>query len=383
MHLALRYLRSSRRDAFVSFLSAVAVGGIALGVAALILSLSALNGLQRGLRDEVLRRTPEIEIELGGEADAEATVAAIRAVEGVGAVSRRLRGHGWALVAGSARPVEIIGYEGELPPRFPGSRSRQAGLYVSDRFARLYGLEPGEVLEIASTRSTLSPLGPLPRVRRLAVKDTFDHTALEQREQVAMPFESAAGLLGFSSEYLVVETGDLRRALRVAEQIEAQLPVGSNLRTWQDLNAPLLLALQLEKRLMFVAVFLIVLVGALALISDLSLIIANRRGEIGILGTMGATARTLRSTFLTMGALLASVGVLVGSLLGTVVAELLDRWAIVRLPGDVFLLDHVPFQVDATDITWVALSTLIVALVCCWIGVGKVSSLRPVEALRS
>ena len=381
--LAWRYLRSSRQDAFISFLSAVAMGGIALGVAALILALSALNGLQQGLRAEVLRSTPEIEVDLPRETDAEPVRRAIAQVEGVETVTSRLDGNGWLLVAGSARPVGVIGFEGQLPELFPAARDRSPGFYVSDRLARLYGLEPGQLVEVASTRSTLTPLGPMPRVRRLRVHETFEHPTLETRERVAMPLTLAASLIGTASQHLVVETGSLERALRVAEAIERVLPPDSRLRTWEDLNAPLLFALRLEKRLMFVAVFLIVLVGSLALISDLSLIIASRTSEIGILGTMGASAATLRTVFLTVGALLAVSGALIGGILGALLAALFDRWALIRLPGDAYLLDHVPFLVQASDIGWITFVTLATALVCCWVGAGKAAGLRPVEALRT
>ena len=381
--IALRYLRSSRKDAFVSFLSAVAVGGIALGVAALILALSALNGLQRALRAEVLRRTPEIEVHLPLGDDLDDARGALAAVDGVRDVSRRLRGNGWVLVGGSARPVEILGYDGALPRRFPEARQRQPGVYLSDRFARIHGLSPGDVVEVASTRSRLTPMGPLPRLRRLEIRETFEHPLLEPSEQIAIPWEQAAGLLGTASAHLVVETGDLDLALRVAPALEAALPAGADLLTWEDLNAALLFALRLEKRLTFVAAFLIVLVGALALVSDLSLIIASRRREIGILGTMGATSKGLRRAFLALGALLSGCGLVLGCLLGTLLSTVLDSWKVIRLPGDFFLLDHIPFLVDSGDLLRIAIVTVVVTLVCCWIGAGKVTAMRPVEALRT
>ena len=381
--VAWRYLRSGRKDSYVSFLSGVAVGGIALGVAALILSLSALNGLQRGLRAEVLGRTPEIEVELPDGADVTAARRAIEGVDRVGRVTPRLRGNGWVLMAGSARPVAILGFEGELPATLPATGDRVPGVYVSDRFARLQGLSPGDLLEVASTRSHLTPLGPMPRVRRLPLAGTFEHAALEIRDSVALPLAAAEDLIGARSLHLVVETGDLDVALAVAGELRQVLPPGSRVRTWRDLNGPLLLALELEKRLMFVAVFLIVLVASLALVSDLSLLIASRRAEIGILGTIGAAAASLRAAFLAVGAFLALGGVVAGSALGWVLCLAFDRWSLIRLPGEAFLMDHVPFLVEPGDVAWVAAATLGVALVCCWIGAAKAASLRPVEALRS
>lgn len=381
--VTLRYLRSGRKDAYVSFLSAVAMGGITLGVAALVLALAALNGLQRALRQEVLRRTAEIEIHsAGGRPIGELEEAVGDAVGEDGAVARRLRGSGWLVVAGSGRAVELEGYGGPLPASFPGASARRPGVYVSDRMARHYALEPGGLVEIASARATLSPLGPVPRLRRLELTGTYDGSLLREGEIVAVPLAIGRELLGAGSEYLTVTTGSLERALVVAGRLRSGLGSRARVLTWQDLNAPLLLALRLEKRLMFLSVFLVVVVGSLALISDLSLIVANRRREIGILGTMGAPASRLRRIFLLLGLTLAGAGVGVGGAVGIAVAKMLDRFALVRLPGDAYLLDHVPFVTDPLDIVWVVALTLTTAFLCSWVGASKATALTPVEALR-
>lgn len=366
----------------MSFLSAVAVGGIALGVAALLVALAGLSGLQHALRAEVLGRTSEIEIEAPYE-EIGPLIPRLSELGGVESVSRRLRGTGWILVAGSVRPVELVGFEGLLPASFPTPSGRSPGLYIAARLAALYGLVQGDRVELASARPALSPIGPLPRLRRLALAGTFDGGVLDRRETLALPLEQAVDLLGRGSLYLVVSAGGLDEALEVTPGIQAILPATARLRTWQDLNAPLLFALQLEKRLMFVAVFLIVMVGALALVSDLSLIIASRRFEIGILGTMGAAPATLRKAFLALGALLGGLGVVLGTALGTSTAAILDRWELIRLPGDAYLLDHVPFRLEAADAAMVVGATLMIALACAWFGVSRVASMRPVEALRT
>src|SRR5436305_1351827 len=207
--LALRYLRSTRRDAFASFLSAVAAGGLGLGVAALIVPL--------------------------------------------------------------------------------------AGTYRSGR-------------------------------------------TQEERERVALPRSVAETLLGGADRRLEVVAADLDAALGVAGRLPAVLPRGSVVRTWKDLNRPLLFALRLEKAVMFVAVSLIVLVAALALIADLALIIASKRPEIGTLSTLGATPADLRRAFLLLGGLVAGSGMLAGAVLGVGGAWVLDRNHLVPVPGRVYFL---------------------------------------------
>jgi lipoprotein-releasing system permease protein len=381
LFLALRYLRSARKDAFVSFLSSVAIGGIALGVAALIVALAGLSGLQRALREEVLSRTAEIEVEAPARELTE-IAATIRAMEGVRTAHRRVRGAGWVLVDGSVRPVEIQGYEGNPPIEWVGEAELPIGLYVSERLAQLYGLEVGERIELASARPTLSPVGPVPRVRRVPLAGLFAAGAMEQREMVALPLAEAVGLLGSGSMHLVVSTGDLDRALRVAGTIQRVLPE-VNVRTWEQLNGPLLFALELEKRLMFVAVFLIVLVGALALVSSISLVISSRRSEIAILGTLGARPGALKRAFLALGGMLGGVGILVGVVLGVGTSALLDRFEVVRLPSDAYLLEYVPFLIEGGDLMSILGATLAVSVGCAWYGASQISGLRPVEVLTS
>lgn len=197
-----------------------------------------------------------------------------------------------------------------------------------------------------------------------------------------MPFEQAVNLLGVGSTHLVVSTGDLEQALVVAEAVRERMPE-LTVRTWRDLNAALLFALDLEKRLMFIAVFLIVLVGALALVSSISLVISSRRSEIAILGTLGARPASLKRTFLALGGMLGLLGLVAGTGVGIVTALALDRFEAVRLPGDAYLLAHVPFLIDLTDVAVVLGATLAVSLACAWYGASRISGLRPVEVLTS
>jgi lipoprotein-releasing system permease protein len=134
---------------------------------------------------------------------------------------------------------------------------------------------------------------------------------------------------------------------------------------------------------MFIAVFLIVLVGALALVSSVSLVISSRRSEIAILATLGARPVSLKRTFLILGGMLGLLGLAAGTGLGVVTALVLDRFEAVQLPGDAYLLAHVPFLIHPGDVTLVLGATLAVSLACAWYGASRISGLRPVEVLTS
>jgi len=383
--LALRYLRSTRRDAFASFLSAVAAGGLTLGVAALILSLAVISGFQEALRGELLGRTPQIEVDLPAGLSSEVAVAAreaVRKVPGVQAAQVQVRGGGWVVEAGKVQAVELVGFEGQVPKSFPGAAGKGEGLYVPATLAARWGLVPGRSMDVVSPRPTLTPLGPQPRVRSLPLAGTYESgRTQEERERVALPRAVAETLLGGADRRLEVVAADLDAALDVAGRLGPALPAGSVVRTWKELNRPLLFALHLEKALMFVAVSLIVLVASLALVADLSLIISSKRSEIGILSTMGATPAALHRAFLLLGGLVAGSGMLLGTVLGAGGAWVLDHYKLVPVPGRVYFLDYVPFLVKPADLGLVLLLAGALALASAWYAARRAAALDPVESL--
>lgn len=381
LYLALRYLRSTRRDAFVTFLSVTAGGGMALGVAALVLALAMLAGLQGALKSEILARTPEIEAVLPTGADPLTARDAAAAVDGVREARLAVVGRGWLMARGRVRPVELTGFDGSLPPTFPGSSGDAGGLYLSERQATAWALEPGDLIEVASSRPTLSPLGPVPRVRRLPLAGTFAAGRTEQEERAALPLAEARALLGDAELRLRLVTGDLTRAARLVDEVAAALPAGTEVRSWRDLNRALFFALGLEKSLLFSAVLLIAVVAGLALVADLSLIIASKRPELGMLGAMGAPPRDLRRVFLWLGGLLVALGGGLGLAVGVAGAWLLDRTRLVRL-GEAFFIDYVPFRVQAPDLLLVLAAVAALTLLCAGVAARQATSLSPVEALR-
>jgi len=276
----------------------------------------------------------------------------------------------------------MIGFEGELPAEFPGATNRRPGLYISNRLAETWGILPGEVVEIASSRPTLTPFGPQPRVRRLPVTGIFASGRSEQSERVAVPLAEARLLTGESDLRIVARATSLNEALRVADRLDLALPNGVGIQTWKDINRPLFFALQLERTLMFLAVFLIVIVAAMALVSDLMLILASKQPEIGMLGAMGAGPARLRQIFVYLGASLVAIGSVCGTVLGVGSSWILDRYRVISLPDQVYFLDHVPFLVRPVDVGLIVGSTLLLTLFCTLIAASRAASISPVEALR-
>ncbi len=395
--LALRYLRSGRRDAYVSLLSLLATGGITLGVSALILVLSGLSGLQDFLRSDVLSRTPHLEIEVPEGVDSSTLCDAFKGIIGVVDAQRILRGRGWLLFSGGAISVQVVGFEGQLPRSFPvredsfadssGAESdvdAGAGLYLGDALARRWAVSIGDKVDLVSPRPTLTPFGPQPRAQALPLAGVFRTGRTEDNEQrVAVPLATARRLFGHHGSRIEIKTNSLDTALQVAESVAAVLPAGGRVRTWQELNRALFFALKLEKVLMFIAVFLIVPVAAMSLVTVLALLISSKRGEIGMLQAMGASAGEIRRAFLVLGGLLGTVGLVLGGTLGVGTAWMLDRYQLISPPGDVYFLSHIPFLIEGGDLAAIFLATIILIASSTLFAARRAAALGPVEALRN
>jgi lipoprotein-releasing system permease protein len=383
--LALRYLRSTRRDAFVTFLSAVAGGGLVLGVAALILALSALSGFHDVLLGEVRDHTPDIEVVPGaGQTPGGLEADLVRRPE-VAFVQQIVQGRGWLVSADRIRAVEMIGFEKRLPASFPrsiGAKGDDDGLYVGDTLMTVWGLEPGQIVEVASNLPTLTPFGPQPRLHRLVVAGSYVAARTEEQERVAIPLASAETLFDRPERRLELELAPGASPAAVARRLRAELPTATEVSTWRELNRPLLFALHLEKGLMFVAVSLIVLVAALALIADLALIVSNKRPELGMLRAMGASPRQLRRAFLWLGGLLAAGSTVLGAVLGVVAAVVLDRTQLLSLSGNVYFIHYVPFHVRPLEVAEVMVLATILSIGGAAFVARRASGLLPVEALR-
>jgi lipoprotein-releasing system permease protein len=269
-----------------------------------------------------------------------------------------------------------------VPRFFPGAEGGRPGLYISGALATRWDVKTGDVVAIVSPRPTLTPFGPQPRVRSLPLAGTFESGRTEDVERIALPVGVARPLAGNPSTFLEVTAGGLDEALALVPGVRALLPAGAALRTWEELNRPLFFALRLEKSVMFVAVSLIVLVAAMALVADLALVITSKRAELGMLATMGATPQRLRRAFLWLGLLLAGVGTTAGALLGCVVALILDRYRLVRLPGHIYFLDYLPFRLQLPDVAAVLAVTVVLAIVSALWVAQRVAKLSPVEAMR-
>jgi lipoprotein-releasing system permease protein len=257
--VALRYLRSARSDAFIHLLARITAGGLAVGVAALILALAALSGFQNRLLADVRARTPRLELLAPPEADLERVRALALDAAGVVSAQELLYGRGWLRSGGRIEPVEIVGYGERLPAFLPvedGEGAARdaggAGIWISSATAMRWGLGRGDTIEVVSPRRTLTPRGPAPRTRRLEILGLHDAGLADERnaQRAALPLELASGpggLLAGSDRRLELalapgaDEARVAAALRVALASEPAAAGVEAVRTWLELNRAVVL----------------------------------------------------------------------------------------------------------------------------------------------
>ena len=389
-HVALRYFRSTRADAHIRVLSSLTAGGLAVGTAALVLALAALSGFQNHLLRDLAQHTPALQVELGGRVDSATGSAAsivdrVTATQGVLTAQELLYARGWLVDRRGVVAVEVVGYEKAPPAWIPVEAAAAPGLIVPLQVALRMGLTVGGSARVASPRSSLTPVGPRPRVRTLPVAAIYDAERAGYEDlPVLLPLEQAAALFAGGDRRLDLTLAPAADPEEVAADLRAAIaPTEGSVATWRQANRALLFVLRLEKGLVFSAVALIVAVAAFALLASLSLVLSSKRSEVGVLAAMGVPPARLRGIFLTLGVLLSVGGAGVGVLIGAGVALFLDSFRVLSLPSDVYIVDYVPFLVREEDLFVVAFSTILFTGAASLLSARKASRLDPVEAMRS
>lgn len=342
-----------------------------------MVALSLLAGFQSHVRGRLLAETPHLLVSPSGRGvfRAEEGIAA-RLAKGAGVVSASpvVRGRVWLAARGLSVPAEAVGREGT------------AGLSIDPSQARALAAFPGEEVTLVSSRSRLSPLGPVPIVATLAVADVSAVSPAARRlPEARLPIAEARRLLGLPDgaasgyEVRLADPGALAAA---AEEVRRSLGGTARVTTWEEAHRPLVLALRLERVVHFATVFLIVVVAGLNLAATSAVLAATRSLDAAILAVLGASPRQVASVFVAAGALVGAIGTVSGLALGTAVALALDRTQAIPLPTRLYSLSHVPFRPDPKELAVVLVLSLAWS-VAVTLGPARQAARRDVgEALR-
>jgi len=398
--------RATRRNGFISFISGVSMLGIALGVAALIIVLSVMNGFQKEVRDRMLGVVSHVEIYGpggGSLADVNKTMEeakrnpqVIGAAPFIAAQSLLARGEDMrgAIVRGidPAREGEVTDLAKGMQPALARLVPDQFGVVLGAELARTLGVREGDPITMIAPGGQVTPAGVVPRMKQLTVVGTFDSGHFEYDSGLALLHQDDAArifrLEGPTGVRLKLK--DLHQARDVAAELSATLSGEVMVRDWTSQNRTWFAAVQVEKRMMFIILTLIVAVAAFNLVSTLVMTVTDKRADIAILRTLGASPSSIMGIFVVQGAAVGVIGTLAGLLLGLAVASNIDVIvpALERLfnasflPRDIYLISRMPSDPQQSDIMPIALISLVLAFAATLYPSWRASRVNPAEALR-
>ncbi len=408
LRLGWRYTRagrSSRRNGFISFISGVSMLGIALGVAALIIVLSVMNGFQTEVRDRMLGVLAHVEVFAPGEQaipHLDLTLSEVRAHPEVIGAAHFIAAQGLLAWGDTMRGAQIRGIDPLLEPEVTELAAEQQalaqlqpgafGVVLGAALARNLGVGLGDAVTLIVPSGQLTPAGVMPRMRQLTVAGLFDSGHHEFDSTLAyLHYQDAARLFRLEGPTGVrLKIRDLHQAPEVALQLAATLSGDLFIRDWTRVNRTWFAAVQLEKRMMFIILTLIVAVAAFNLVSTLVMTVTDKRADIAILRTLGASPGSIMATFMVQGALAGLIGTALGLLLGlgvafnvdTLMAGLERLLGFTLLPPEIYLITTLPSDPRSADIVPIVLIALLLAFLATIYPSWRASRVNPAEALR-
>lgn len=401
---------AKRKDRFVSFIAASSMTGIALGVAALIIVLSVMNGFQTQVRDRMLSVLPHIELYVGGSSHQEVLshwkeVAdkteqnpnVIGAAPFVASQAMLVRGD-------KLLGVQIRGVDPELEPQvselaqqmvfndLTALKDSDFGIVLGNQLAHNLGVTVGDSLMLMAPQGSISPAGFSPRMRQFKVVGLYSSGHYEYDATLAfVHYMDAARVFRDSGNSGVrLRIKDMQQAPEVGVQLRKLLPQGVHVNDWTQNNRTWFAAVQTEKRMMFLILTLIVAVAAFNLLSSLVMAVKDKRSDIAILRSLGATPREIARIFLVQGAIIGVLGTAIGVGLGALVAYNID--VIVPflenltgqefLPQQIYFISQMPSNPQISDMVVIGVTSLVLSLLATIYPSWRASCLQPAQVLR-
>jgi lipoprotein-releasing system permease protein len=400
LFIALRYLIARRQQTSISRVSLFSTIGVAVGVMALVVALALMTGLQGEIRDRILGSTAHIYVwKTARIDDYKAEVERLRQIPGVVGAGPAVIGRGIVSTDRADAFITLKGVDPVLESQvtdiqrtmqqgrllaLASEEDERPGILLGRDLAMQLGSKVGDLVTLTTPMGTTSPMGMIPRVRTVRVAGIY---ALGLYE-----FDSAYGFvsLDFAKRMLAKESPDLIQlrvddiyaASAIADSIPQRLGAEYVTEDWSSMNRSLFSALWLERMAISITVGLIVMVGALNIISSLILLVRQKSRDIAILKTMGTSSRRVMGIFMMQGLIIGVVGTTVGGLCGVGLCWVLDHFELIQIPMDVYQVSHVPFVVEPGPFAVVVISTLAICFLATIYPSRQAARLDPVRALR-
>ncbi|MFH0785100.1 MAG: lipoprotein-releasing ABC transporter permease subunit [Pseudomonadota bacterium] len=403
--IGLRYLRAKHRHGFISLISLISVGGITVGVIALIVVLAVFSGFTDGLRDQILGVNSHIIVQrLGGSIkDYELTRDRLLTVNGVVGATPYLYAQTLLSSASGGNGVVLRGIDPataknviNLPSQMiSGSIDDLAGdpeatgipnIILGKNLASDLRVRVNDKVKLISPSGPLTPMGVIPKIKTCRISGLFETGMYEYDAGLAyMSIAEVQRFLGVEDIVhgieVAVDKAELNNADQIAVRITEKLGMGFIAKDWMKMNHNLYAAFKLEKIGMFIAVALIILVAALNIISALVMVVMEKSKDIAILKSMGATSQAIMRIFFLQGMVIAIAGTTLGVVGGLGLCELLSRYKFIELPSNVYPMTTLPIKVLPLDVTIIAVSSIIITLLATLYPSWKASAVQPAEVL--
>ena len=401
LFVALRYLLAKRKQAFISVISLISALGVTVGVMAVLIALALMTGLQGELRDRIVGSAAHVYVmKAGGLTDPDAelkkllsiprVIGAAPIVQGKALLTSDAGGEAFIEVKGvvpdlerTVTQIERAMLTGTLDALNTAAGEVPAILLGKDLAANLQ-VAVGDRVRLTTTEGTLTPIGPVLRSRPFKVAGTFSLGLFEYDSGYGfVHLDVAERTLGRTLPDLIeLRIDDMFAAQEVVDSIPANLGSDYLAQDWADLNGALFSALWIEKMAISITIGLIVMVAALNIAGSLILLVMEKSRDIAILKTMGGSAVSIRRIFMLQGLVIGLVGTVCGAGAGVIVATVLDRNQLIRIPADVYQLSHLPFTVVPRDVVAVVAAAVVICFAATIYPSRQAARLDPAEGLR-
>ncbi len=400
--LAIRYLKAKRKQAFISVITVISVVGVMMGVMALIVVLSVMNGFREDLMGKILGVNSHLVVLSydGAFLDYDRVARDTSTVEGViaatpfiysqvmvnsqGSVSGSvLRGID-TTTAGKVIAIDRMIKRGSLQS-LDTLHDGLPAIIMGKELSRMLAVQPGDIVTVVSPMGKLTPMGRVPQNRKFKITAIFDSGMYEyDATMVYVSLKEAQDFLGLDNRATGVEVKvtDVYKADQVGSAVSKKLGYPYWTKDWKQMNRSLVSALKLEKIAMFVILIMIVLVGALNIISTLVMVVMEKNKDVAILRAMGATRKNIMAVFMFQGVLVGVGGTLVGLASGLGLCQLLAKYKFIELPSDVYYISTLPVRVEMLDVVLVIAAALVISFLATLYPSWHASRLNPVESLR-
>ncbi|HEX6084122.1 MAG TPA: FtsX-like permease family protein [Thermoanaerobaculia bacterium] len=392
--IARRYLVAARKRRHTAFLSIISMLALAIGVAALLISIALLSGLQGQITGRLIESSPQLLVEPAGRNTIERADEIVAAATKLGMRDVRpyVSGIAWGANENAelGRPMRLRSYVPGHEPETDRTRRDQpravaadeAQIYVTRGYAASLSLDVGDGITVVAPRTRLTPFGPVPVMKRYVITRIVLMTSEENPADAWLAHDEATRLFGTAGLPTAIEMyGDAARAEEIQAAMAPQF-AGAQFKTWKEINRPLFLALRLEKIVMFATISLIIFVGALNLVSSLSMLILEKRPSVGVLRTLGATEKNILSLFMQLGLLIGITGTILGNVIGLGFSWAANRWHLVPLPSEMYFISYLPFTLDVSDVVGVNLVAIFLSVIATWYPARIASRLDPIAAIK-